>query len=112
MATSIHPAGIAVALGLSLMLLAGCAVRDGTGRYKQDPLVQHWQQRKAQLLAERRQVVGLLGEDHPAVADVDRQIRWVEALLADRLNELEQQRQARAYPHQSKAAESTQPSAD
>jgi len=102
---------VGLVLGAVVAFGSGCQVPAGVaGRYAKDPVIRHWVKRRAELLAERRQLVRALGKDHPAVADLDRQIRFVDRLIDSRQAELAAQAAAREYLQTLKAeADRTSP---
>ncbi len=76
--------------------LEGCAAnkakQDKTGT---DPVIQHYLQRRSDLVAQRRKLAATYGPTSPQVAEVDRQIALVDQAADQRRNQLIEDEHAR-----------------
>ena len=97
-------------LALSALLwTAGC---QGPRTQEKDPVIQHYVQRRSELLAHRRRLAATYGANSELVARVDRQLGLTDAATVERRRQMIEQEQARQAVRQIKAGTYTPPAAE
>jgi hypothetical protein len=76
--------------------LPGCAQNKAHQQQPSvDPIIQHYMQRRSDLLGQRRRLADTYGATSPQVAEVDRQIALVDSAAAQRRTQLIEEEHAR-----------------
>jgi uncharacterized protein involved in exopolysaccharide biosynthesis len=88
---------VLVVAATSLAGLDGCAASKAQPKKAgSDPIIQHYVQRRSDLIGQRRRLAATYGANSPQVADVDRQIEYVDQAADQRRNQLIEDEHARA----------------
>lgn len=75
--------------------LGGCAADKAQPQTGPDPVIQHYVQRRSDLLAQRRRLAATYGQTSPQVAEVDRQIALVDRAADQRRAQMIAEEKAR-----------------
>jgi hypothetical protein len=93
---------VAVA-AMGFVVLDGCAAKkEVEAKPSADPIIQHYMQRRSDLIGQKRRLAATYGADSAEVAGVDRQIALVDEALAQWRTQLIEEERARQAVKQMK----------
>ncbi len=81
---------------MSFIALDGCAAnKTSRAKTENDAIIQHYVQKRSDLLAQRRRLAATYGPTSPQVADIDRQIALADQAADQRRSQLIEEEHAR-----------------
>ena len=86
---------VLVVAATSFIGFGGCASNKVEPKAGPDPIIQHYVQRRSELVGQRRRLAATYGEGSPQVADIDRQIALVDQAADQRRAQMIEDEKAR-----------------